>query len=267
MSQDISNTIKYNKLSPADIEFYERVNDAVTGSYALPFSIPVDNFFKIVVRGLKFFWEWHESATQEQLLYVPKSAILEAKQTDSNYDLVLPNGIEGVLDWKTGEANIGGGHMINDLLRVSLLQTYSMTPQAGYGYRSGYGQQPLNTSNLTVSMFEASNFRESFTRGVTASYNKLTQIFRIMSEPPAGLALTCAVRVQPELLYHDLLFEEYITSMVEMQLGRIVMSFDFKLPGDIQINYDEIKSSGADRKREIEEQIKDASNNMMIQMK
>lgn len=264
MSVDTSNNPKYSKLLPEDVEFYERVNSNVTASHALPFEVPVDSFFRIVVQSLKWFWNWHHDATQEQLLFIPKSEIIKCKKSDSNYDLVLPNGIEAVIDWKSASGSIGGNNNLNSLLKIGLLQTYNMSSSS---MTQGYGGTPISLSNLTISMYEISEWKETFTRGIRATFNKNSQIFRLMTNPPDGLVLSCMTRLQPSLLYNDILFEEYVTARVEEQLGKIVMTFNFKLPGGIEINYDEIKSNGKSTRDKIEEDIKDSNINDIIQSK
>jgi hypothetical protein len=253
--QDNSNNLKYTKLSPADIEFFENINAQVTSSNALPFELPVDAFFRLTVQGLKFFWHWYEGATQEHTLFIPKSEIQKAPRVGANINLKLPNGIEGVMDWKAAQSNSYGSRM-NDMLRIGLLNSYGSSGSSG---------GPITSTDAVVAMYEVQQYREMFTRGIKANYNKNTQIFKLQTNIPEGLVIDAFVRLFPEELYGDYMFERYIVALVESQLGRILTTFDFKLPGNVQLNYDEIQSNGREVKREIEEEIK-ASNNSDIML-
>lgn len=259
-----SNNFRYTNLTPSDVEFYERVNSMITASNALPFEIPQQAFFDIVVQSLKFFWAWYPYATEEGLYFIPREELENAKKVNGMRNIKLPNGIEAVLDWKSGNSQLG--MKMNELLKISLLSSiggnYSHSSMTG-----GYGSPNIKSSDVSMSMFEINSFRETFTKGIRASYNKNTQIFKLKTNIPDGLVLECAVRLMPEELYGDYMFERYVIGMVEKQLTRVVSSFDFKLPGDIQINYDNIRSEGSDSVKEITEEIKGMNSNDMIQTK
>ena len=259
----ISNRAKYEKLSPEDIQFYEQVNSRITASNALPFEVPVDAFFRTTIACMKWFWEWYEGATQEQMLYLDYGDIMAIpKDGSGNINILLPEGIQGIIEWKQSSATVS--RQVRDYLRIALLQTYSSnyvaTPGSGAGHRDTYGFQNPSLSNAVIAIYEAEQYRETFTRGVRANFNKNTGIFRIMSNVQTGLVLQCMVRLHPEYLYGDIMFENYVVACIEEQLGRIVTAFDFKLPGSVTINYDQITEYGKDKRKEIEEEIK-ASNN------
>ena len=262
-----SNNPRYKKLEPADLEFYEQVNSRITGSHALPFEIPHDAFFRTTIAAMKWFWNWHGDATQEQMLYIPYQTISEISSSNTsgsgNIDLLLPESIEAIIDWKASSQSITG--KLANYLRISLLQTYSTSANTNGG---SYGNNSNPTlSNAVISMYEASMYKETFQKGIRASFNKNTRIFRIMSSVTSGIVLQCMVRLHPQDLYGDIVFEDYVVARIEEQLGRIVTAFDFKLPGSVTINYDQIKEYGKESRKEIEADIKASNNNDTIQYK
>lgn len=259
------NRFRYTNLAPEDIEFHERVNSMVTASHALPFEIPQQAFFDIVVQSLKFFWAWYPYAIEEALYFIPRSELEQTTLVNGMRNIKLPNGIEAVMDWKSGSSGLG--MKMNDLLRISLLSSINNSRGNSSSMGGGYGSAPISSTDVVISMYEINSFRETFTRGITASFNKNTQIFKLKTSIPDGLVLFCAVRVMPEDLYGDYMFERYVVGRVEQQLSKIVSSFDFKLPGDVQINYDSIRSDGSDTVKEITEEIKEMNANDMIQTK
>ena len=130
-----SNNPRYKKLEPADLEFYEQVNSRVTASHALPFEIPHDAFFRTTIAAMKWFWNWHGDATQEQMLFIPYQSIAQIASTNTsgsgNIDLLLPESIEAIIDWKPSNQSITG--RLADYLRISLLQTYSSSAMSEIG--------------------------------------------------------------------------------------------------------------------------------------
>jgi len=263
LTADNSNNPKYQQLTFEDVAFLDLISSRITGSGALPFELPADAFFAIVVRSLKWFWYWYPDATQDQILFIPKQSIVDAPQSGGNIDLLLPNGIEGILDWKAANGS-GLGYRMDEALKIGLLNTYG---SGGGGRGSGYGSSAHNVSNAVIQMYEIAQYKETFTRGIRATFNKNTRIFRLMTSIPDGLALEAATRLHPAQLYGDYMFEDYVTAAVEEQLGRIMTTFNFKMPGGVQLNYDQIASNGRDRKRELEDEIKKMSTYAGMQSK
>lgn len=258
MSNNTNNPI-YTKLQPEDIDFFERVNDNITSGNALPFNIPVDSFFRIVIRSMKWFWEWNEYAVQEKTLFIPSSDI--PTQFGGNIELLFPEGIEGIFGVDvTGSAS---GIRLADYMRIPLLNSFGSS--TGYNSASsGYGRSNVSVSDSVIAMYEFSTYQELMKRGVRFSYNKNTRIFRVMSSVSGSLVVQAMVRLTPQELYNDQLFEDYVTARVEEQLGKIVTTFNFELPGGVQLNYDQIKENGRDAREKIEEQIKNAQNTDFI---
>ncbi|BBI90394.1 neck protein [Tenacibaculum phage PTm1] len=269
MAKQIGNKIKFENLTPDDIDFLNIINDNVTSSNSLPFDVPIDQVLRITIRSLKWFWYWYEDATQESTLYIPFTEIQEKQKVSKagNVDLLLPEGIEGVFDVKP----VGGSNFtsIAKSLRYPLLNALRNTYASSYGganggmsgFRSQYGQGSFSTVDSTLQMYELSQYKTMSQRGYRFSFNKNSRILRLMTGSIGG-GIVCQAfeRLEPQLMYGDQLFEDYVTAKVEEALGKIVSTFNFELPGGVTINYDEIKSNGKERAEKIEEDIKNSNN-------
>lgn len=243
------------RLSPADEEFFNRVSENVTESNALPFDIPIDRLPKIVLKAAKYFWEMYPDATYERSLYVPGSELAK-KDINGNGMIQLPNGIEGIIQvFTTGSY---AGTTLKDALRIPLLNSYGSTfSTQSSGGTSGYGAGVVQPSDGIMAMMEYDMLNSTFRKTVQFSFNRHSSILNVLGQGyGTGLVLHCYVRLPMEYLYADRLFEDYVTAMVMESLGKIVMSFDFTLPGGVKINYDQIRSDGTDRRKEIEEEMK-----------
>lgn len=260
----------FEDLIPEDIAFYEQVKSLVTGSNALPFNIPVDTFFGIVGQSMKFFWSWHQAATEEVSYFVPYHEVIKFRR-GTGYGLRLPFSIENVFGWHLTK------HAYNpalaNFLRWNYIQTYmsgsGMGGSAGAGgtFRSGYKSAPAQLSNMVIQLYEFESYTEMFGRVVAASFNNNTSILNIRgSVDYSGLVLDVFERCPPEALYDDPTFKDHVIASVEEQLGKIVTAFDFPLIGDVKINYDEIKSRGSEKKKEIEDEMKEIGGNHDIML-
>lgn len=263
-----SNNETFSKLTPADVEFYERVSERVTSTNALPFDLPAKAVFNLIIRGLKFFWEWYDQGTEARTLFLPQFEIRRAKGTNLNKQIVMPNGIEAVIEWKEVDGHPYGDN-ISQYIHYALLQNLntgaSWTSDLG-GSRGAYRENQTSVVNIITGLMEIQQWKSLFTRTIRATYNKHSSIFSIQSEIRRGMVIECLVRLPPEQMYNYYLFEDYIVASVEEQLGKIVGMFDFSYPGAIQPNFKQLNDDGKSARQEIETELKESTNNSGIIM-
>ena len=245
------------KLTPDDYEFFERVHDNISSSNALPFEIPEERLAKIVIKSAKFFWEYKDDATYEKSLYIPYSSFAN-KDVNSNAELQLPNGIEGILQvFTTGNY---AGITINDAIRIPLLDSYGSTYKTfstSNSQQSGYTGDHYQPSDSIIALMEYDMMNNTFKKGVQFSFNRHKSILNVLGNSYGmSLVLQCFVRVDIKYLYNDYMFEEYVTARTMEELGKITSSFEFNYPGGVRLNYDQIRSDGQEKRREIEEELK-----------
>lgn len=259
----ITSNLKFEELTIDDIEFYDKCSQAITSSHALPFDLPIDEFFRIVFRSLRFFWEYSLNGVEEVSYYIPLHEIQKYRK-GTGYSIQLPFSIENVYGWHV--TNQVYSSRLSDFLRWNLLQTYSYSG-GGYGggtnggFRGSYGSQNHSVSNNVIALYEFESYKEMFGKIPYCTYNNNTCKLNVRGGLESGLILDVYERIPPEALYTDLDFEMHVIASVEEQLGRIVTAFDFKMIGDVAINYEQIKERGIDKKNEIETSMKEASDN------
>lgn len=262
-----TSNLKYENLTMDDLEFYERVSEHITASHALPFDVPVDQFFRIVVKCLKFFWEYDINGTEEVSYFLPYHELIKFRK-GTGLSIQLPYNIENIFGWHM--TNQAYNTQLGNFLRYNLIQTYStgsissgITNSGGGngGFRSGYKSGQSSVSNMIMSMYEFESYNELFGRIPKGSFNNNTGKLNFQSGVDSSLVIDCFERIPPEALYGSLDFEEYVTACVEESLGRISTAFDFQMIGNVKINYDQIRERGIEKKKEIEESIKEASGN------
>jgi hypothetical protein len=269
-SNRMSNQEILEQLLPADVAFYELISTRVTSSNALPFDLPVKSVLALIVRGLKFFWEWYDYGTEARTLYLPYSEICNGNSTSINKLVKMPNGIEAIYGWQTVEGQTYGDN-ISQYLNYALLQTlntgasWSNSDFIGSS-RGAYGSNLVTVTNIVTSLYEIQNWKTLFTKTIRAEFNKHSQIFSIQSDIKSGLVIDCLVRIRPEHMYNYYLFEDYIVACVEEQLGKIIGKFDFKYPGGVQPDFKQLSDDGKSARQEIEAELKESTNNSSIMM-
>lgn len=261
-----SNSETFSKLTPADIQFYENVVASVASSNALPFDLPAKAVFLIIIRALKFFWEWSEQSTEERTLFLPYSEIRNSKGSNINKQVLLPNGIEAIQGWEAVEGH-GYGDNMTQYLNYALLQNMSTGASWSNNVGSSRGAYESNNTSITnivTALYEIESWKNLFQRTIRASFNKHSQIFSIQTDVRSSLILHCFVRLPPESMYNYQLFEDYVCAGIEQKLGAMMSTFDFKYPGGVQPNFEKIAESGKDEVTRIEEFLRDANSSVMI---
>jgi hypothetical protein len=102
--------------------------------------------------------------------------------------------------------------------------------------------------------------RQIFQNMISFRYNRLTNNLRFLGElPKEDVVLDVRVRVPDCDLYNDEMFRRYVIADCKNQLGRILNSFTYQLPGNISINSDAIANEGSAEKEAIIQELKDMS--------
>lgn len=261
------------RLSPVDFAFIERVTERVTSSNALPFNIPKGQMPDIIRRAAQYHYEWNPDATEQRWLLLPSGSIQQARQLDFNAPLRLPDYVKAIFQVYTSGAGISLGISSRDFARAVLFQSYSTnyrafsTGQTGTGqtFRQSYAASHPTVSSNIVSLFEYSNYKSVFNKGIRFHFNENSHIFNVMGQTNgASIVVDAVIKLALEDLYNDIYFEDYVCALIEQQLGRIMMTFNFTLPGGITVNYDQIKENGKETVDKIEEYMKDQQANDMI---
>ena len=102
--------------------------------------------------------------------------------------------------------------------------------------------------------------RQIFQNMISFRYNRLTNNLRFLGElPKDDVILDVLVRVPDCDLYNDEMFRRYVIADCKNQLGRILNSFTYNLPGNISINSEAIANEGNAEKEAIIQELKDMS--------
>ena len=102
--------------------------------------------------------------------------------------------------------------------------------------------------------------RQIFQNMISFRYNRLTNNLRFLGElPKDDVVLDVLVRVPDCDLYNDEMFRRYVIADCKNQLGRILNSFTYNLPGNVSINSEAIANEGNEEKAAIIQELKDMS--------
>ena len=262
-------------------DFCESIQQEMSVNGSIPFSIPIQSIAQITKNAKTMFYKMYSDATEEMFIAIPKEEILKKS---------FQKGVEKMKDEGDKEVtkNRRGAYMLPDGV-VSVVGVYEIGSWSG---ESGWStnllgkhtgdislnrllfQSVLNRDTCvaadntmyyvcTESFIDMS--RQLFQNPISFNYNRLTNNLRFLGKLPTNdVILEVLVKIPDCDLYNDDLFRRYVIADAKSQLGRILNSFSFNLPGGISINAEAIANEGSAEKDAIIQELKDIDGSWYI---
>lgn len=262
-------------------DFCESVQQEMSVNGSIPFTIPVESIAQLTKNARTMFYKMYEDASEEMFIAIPQEEIEkksfrkgvvkmeeegDKKSTkDRRGTFKLPEGVISVVGvyeiggW-AGEAGWNSGLLGKSSGDISL---HRMLYQSVYDRNVSVSADNTMYYICTESFLDMS--RQLFQNMISFNYNRLTNNLRFLGAlPKSDVVLDVLVRIPDCDLYNDDLFRRYVIADCKSQLGRILNSFSFSLPGGISINAEAIANEGSTEKEQIIQEMKDMSGNWYI---
>lgn len=252
---EITENTQKLELEPEDYAFISYIENRITLNGKLPFKLPVDSMPAIIVDAALWFYRNYNEAVTEKWYVIRRCDLIHDGQFNKN--IQLPYQIEGiaqvypVMSALVGMALRWGREPMYWAGAMNALSSYSQSHASPY--RQMVRDQSFEES--VVRMFEYASMKTLFRTGVRFAFNPNTHVLTILSNTDKDLVLNVFERIPLKALYVDTLFRDYVRGCTMEELQRLLHTFDFKYPGDVAINFDEIAKQGTELKESIREQI------------
>ena len=230
-------------------EFIALVQQEISVACALPFTVPVEEIKRIIKFSADWFYKKYEDAVEERYLVIPKNAF-ETAEFKRSRSIILPECIFSIFTLKKLKEDFG--------------RTFSFDGTADFGVERLFlsdsvslGQGTENLMYYTLNLYWLDVASHIINHTISYNYNRSSNKLFIGGETPnRDCVAHCYVKLPFEFLMKDEIFYRYVVAKCKVQLSRILGTFNFNLPGNIQINYDLIRTEGQEELQKIEEEIK-----------
>lgn len=257
-------------------DFIESVQAEMSVNCSLPFNIPGESIAQLAKNAKQLFYKMYEDAHEEMFIAIPHTEILKKQfghgvanmkgegdkevLKDRRGTYKLPEGVISVVGvyeiggW-SGEAGWNSGLLGKTSGDISL---HRMVYQSVYDRTMAISADNTMYYICTEAFLDMS--RQIFQNMISFRYNRLTNNLRFLGElPKDDVVLDVLVRVPDCDLYNDEMFRRYVIADCKNQLGRILNSFTYNLPGNVSINAEAIANEGNEEKAAIIQELKDMS--------
>lgn len=243
-------------------QLISNVNSELTSACMIPITIPKKEVVRIITEAKKWFYKNYEDSVQEGYYVIPRSTfttdLFKAKR-EIPLPPARPDGagyIVGVNELtQAGEFLIGSGNNGFSLDADFTLDKFIFAN----AYALGGGTTVLG-ENLMYYVANENLFdmaRQVLNSKVSYNYNRLNRILKIQGETPKH---NCVLSVYESItdcaLYSDEIFHRYVVAKCKTQLGTMLMTFSYQMPGNVTLNADMIRDAGQEELDGIKEEIK-----------
>lgn len=245
--------------------FLEELGDDITGACMIPIQLPQKELINIIKRAKKWFYKKYEYSVKENYYHIPNS-VFGTEYFKLTRTLTLPGAnpntgggevysVFGLFDLASGFNGVGGGMDVRFQSGSDFAVEKMLFRRMHNGAGISEAAEELQYYVLNASLIDMS--RQILENPISYDYSQLTGDLKIMGDTPRGDVLLHVYETIPDCaLFNDEIFFRYCSAKIKQSLGAKLGIFKFALPGNVEFDYEAIKSMGEEELSAIEEEIK-----------
>lgn len=235
-----------------DYQFIQRIIQDLTQSCALPLPVPAQAIPPLILQAAQYFWENYDLASEERYYCIKNSDI---NRCGPNIVIKLPQRILSVFGvYKTSD-NFQYAVMGDFSLERMLLNNSALAFGAGgtlsdvFGSGTGY-----NLTDVMGALYEVQTYKAVFESPLTFNYNPYSNDLVILGALGySNLILQTFLRCKIQDLYKLYYFFRYCVCLGKKSMATILGTFEYKMPGNVTINYSRFEDSADNEMDKIDE--------------
>lgn len=247
-------------------ELVQEIENSLSFSCALPYNLNQEEVKRIINRAQKWFYDNYQYAVEDRVIVIANQ-IFNHKEFRATRQLKLPDsivtvydvrevggsGISGNPDRDFSDSKLLGSELLlspfvgDNLVYRTVMYSYFDLAKA-YMLDSFAFKWNKNTKKLTILGRDPNRSGRGNAGGNSNTANGFGQGGRDVS-------VRCYVAINHEDLYDDELFVRYCIAKSKIALSNMLSVFNYNLPGGVQINTADIRSTGESELQEVMDMI------------
>lgn len=222
-----------------DTELIADIHNEITFSGMIPYSLPEKELKRILENDSRYFYDNWRYAVESKYLLLPHEVFEDPKFKKSR-QIQLPDCIQFVTEAREARGGSIFATIDRDFAEEKFVGSEMfITPFIGESIM--YRTVLFSFLDLTKSLMLET---------VAYDYNKNTKVLGIQGRTPkVSTVLKVFKKIDRDKLYEDELFQRYVRAHAKVRMAQMLQTFQFPLPGDVQLNY-QIMTSSADKEME-----------------
>lgn len=235
-----------------DYQFIQRIVQELTQSCALPLPVPAAAIPPLILQAAQYFWENYDGAIEERYYCIRNSDI---NKCGPNLVIKLPPRIISVFGvYKTSD-NFQYAVMGDFSLERMILNNSALAFGSGgtlsdvFGSGTGY-----NLTDVMGALYEVQTYKAVFESPLTFNYNAYSNDLVVLGALGySNLILQTFLRCKIQDLYKLYYFFRYCVCLGKKSMATILGTFEYKMPGNVPINYTRFEDSADQEMDKIDE--------------
>lgn len=237
-----------------DYAFIQRIIQELTQSCALPLPIPASAIPPLIFQAAQHFWDTDDMSVEERYYCIPNK---EFNKCGPNNIVKLPPQIISVFGVYKTTDTFNYGVMGDFSLERMILNNSALAAGAGgtlsdvFGSGTGY-----NLTDVVGALYEVSTYKAVFDAPLTFNFNYMSSDLIILGALGySDLIIQCYVRCKIQDLYKNYDFFRYCVCLGLKSMATIMGTFEFKLAGNVTLNYQVFRDMAETEMDKIDERI------------
>lgn len=227
-------------------ELIRDINDEITFSGSLPYSLPEREIKRILTNDSRFFWDNWRHAVESKYMLLP-TELFDSAQFKKHRQIQLPDCVQFVVDFKEAK----GGSIFATIDRDFAEQKFIgseiyLTPFIGESIM--YRTVIFSFLDLTKGLMIDT---------IAYDYNKNTKMLGVLGRTPkTNAVIRIYKKLEQEKLFEDELFQRYVRAHAKVRLAHMLQTFNYTLPGDVTVNYQNIVTTAEKEMEDVKAMMK-----------
>ncbi len=226
-------------------ELIQNTQEYMTSTYGIPIKLRPEEISNRIDDAHRYFRLEYERAVEEKYYIIPDS-YFSTEEFKEKRTIQMPKCVVSVTECKLLRGGLQWGYNDRDFSMNKIF--------AADVFLGSFTSDDLILRTAYMSQFDLA--RAMIKEHVNYNYNFNTCRLSITGGVRSSIYVKTYIDIEPEYLYDDPYFIEYVRGSALLSLGRMTNIFQSQLPGGITLGTSELKSEGKEMMKAVEDKIK-----------